>query len=102
MSKLSSTSIPNADNAKAMHTQLDSVRSEAARIMQGGSQRARERHVARGKLLPRDRVEGLIDPGSSFLEIGLFAAKDTYDADIPAAGVIAGIGQIKVSLHAVN
>lgn len=94
MSKLSSTSIPNAENAKAMHTQLDGVRSEAARILQGGSQRARERHVARGKLLPRDRVEGLIDPGSAFLEIGLFAAKDTYDADIPAAGVIAGIGQI--------
>lgn len=94
MSKLSSTSIPNADNAEAMHTQLDGVRNEATRILQGGSQRARERHVARGKLLPRDRVEGLIDPGSSFLEIGLFAAKDTYDADIPAAGVIAGIGQI--------
>lgn len=94
MSKRSSTSIPNADNAKAMHTQLDEVRNDAARILQGGSQRARERHVARGKLLPRDRVESLIDPGSAFLEIGLFAAKDTYDADIPAAGVIAGIGQI--------
>lgn len=94
MAKLQSSALPNVQNSDAMHAQFDEVSNDAHRILQGGSTRTRERHVARGKLLPRDRVEGLLDAGSSFLEIGLFAAKDVYDADIPAAGVIAGIGKI--------
>ncbi|HWU61073.1 MAG TPA: carboxyl transferase domain-containing protein, partial [Ensifer sp.] len=68
--------------------------AEARRIMAGGPQAARDRHVKRGKLLPRDRVAGLIDPGSAFLEIGLFAASGVYEDDIPSAGVIAGIGKV--------
>ncbi|MGX1100523.1 carboxyl transferase domain-containing protein [Amorphus sp. MBR-141] len=84
-----------AANRDAMEAQLSVVAAEAARILEGGTPASRERHVARGKLLPRDRVEGLIDPGSPFLEIGLFAAKDVYGDDIPAAGVIAGIGRIE-------
>jgi len=62
--------------------------------MQGGSASSRERHVKRGKLLPRDRITGLLDPGSPFLEIGLFAASGVYEDDIPSAGAIAGIGRV--------
>ena len=65
--------------------------STAAR---GGSEKSRARHTARGKLLPRDRVERLLDPGSPFLEIGQLAAGDLYDGEIPGAGVIAGIGRV--------
>nr|WP_310496915.1 carboxyl transferase domain-containing protein [Sandarakinorhabdus sp.] len=70
------------------------LRERAARIALGGPQSSRERHVARGKLLPRDRVEGLLDPGTAFLEIGQFAADDVYGEDVPAAGMIAGVGQV--------
>ena len=60
----------------------------------GGSERAREKHVSRGKLLPRDRVHRLLDPGTAFLEIGQLAANGLYDDAVPGAGVIAGIGQV--------
>ena len=83
-----------AANRAAMEAHLAPVEAEAARIIQGGSEASRQRHTRRGKLLPRDRVSGLLDPGSPFLEIGLFAARDVYHDDIPAAGVIAGIGRI--------
>jgi 3-methylcrotonyl-CoA carboxylase beta subunit len=63
----------------------------------GGPERARERHVARGKLLPRDRVMGLVDPGSPFLEIGALAANGMYEGDIHGAGMIAGIGRVEGS-----
>ncbi|WP_442897000.1 carboxyl transferase domain-containing protein [Enterovirga sp.] len=68
------------------------ARREAA--AEGGSKRARDRHVARGKLLPRERVLRLLDPGSPFLEIGSLAACDMYGGDIHAAGMIAGIGRV--------
>ncbi|WP_026479538.1 carboxyl transferase domain-containing protein [Ahrensia sp. 13_GOM-1096m] len=95
MTVLSSSTIPNDDNAAAMQAQYDIVAQEAARIIEGGPERAKERHVKRGKLLPRDRIQGLLDPGSPFLEIGLFAAKDVYVDDIPSAGAIAGIGKVE-------
>ena len=60
----------------------------------GGTEKSRERHVSRGKLLPRDRVERLLDPGSPFLEIGQLAACDMYDGEVPGAGIIAGIGRV--------
>ena len=63
-------------------------------VMAGGSQRSRERHVKRGKLLPRDRIRMLLDEASPFLEIGLLAAWQVYDDDVPAAGIICGIGRI--------
>ncbi|QKV17008.1 carboxyl transferase domain-containing protein [Oricola thermophila] len=84
-----------AANREAMEKQWEAIAREAARIMQGGSASSRERHVKRGKLLPRDRVAGLLDPGSPFLEIGLFAASGVYEDDIPAAGAIAGIGRVE-------
>jgi 3-methylcrotonyl-CoA carboxylase beta subunit len=61
----------------------------------GGSDRARDRHVSRGKLLPRDRVEVLTDPGSPFLELSPLAADGMYDGDAPAAGIITGVGRIE-------
>ena len=63
-------------------------------VMQGGSERSRERHLQRGKLLPRDRVRVLLDDESPFLEIGQLAALDVYGDDVPAAGIICGIGRI--------
>ena len=62
---------------------------------EGGSAKARERHIARGKLLARERVAGLVDPGSPFLEVGALAAFDMYEGDVHGAGLIAGIGLIE-------
>ncbi|MET8831883.1 carboxyl transferase domain-containing protein [Streptomyces sp. NPDC004610] len=67
-------------------------RLAAARL--GGGERARQRHTARGKLLPRDRVDTLLDPGSPFLELAPLAAEGMYEGQAPAAGVIAGIGRV--------
>lgn len=94
MSFLQSCATPSDENSAAMHEQLNVVQTTAEQVLQGGSARSRERHVSRGKLLPRDRVNGLLDANSPFLEIGLFAAKDCYSSDVPAAGVIAGIGKV--------
>ena len=73
---------------------LDELSARRARAARGGPDAARERHLERGKLLPRDRVEALLDDGTAFLEIAPLAAEDLYDGDAPAAGVIAGIGQV--------
>ena len=72
----------------------DELWSKVAEAAKGGSEGSRERHVGRGKLLPRERVERLLDPGSPFLEIGQLAANDLYKADIPGAGLICGIGRV--------
>src|SRR4051794_41213574 len=64
------------------------------RVAQGGGERARQRHVERGKLLPRDRVDGLLDPGSRFLELSPLAANGLYDDQAPAAGIITGVGRV--------
>jgi 3-methylcrotonyl-CoA carboxylase beta subunit len=77
-----------------MRALADGISEKAAICKQGGSEDARARHAARGKLLPRDRVAELLDPGSPFLEIGLFAAWGVYDDDVPAAGLIAGVGRV--------
>jgi 3-methylcrotonyl-CoA carboxylase beta subunit len=70
------------------------LRKRLAEVSRGGPDSARERHVARGKLLPRDRVDVLTDPGSPFLEIGPLAADGMYDGDAPAAGIITGVGRV--------
>src|SRR5712671_7828129 len=77
---------------RALADELKAKRAEAAL---GGSQRTRERHVARGKLLPRDRVLRLIDPGSPFLELSPLAANGMYEDAIHGAGLITGIGRIE-------
>lgn len=73
---------------------VDDLRLTIAQIAQGGSQEARAKHLARGKLLPRERVERLLDPGTPFLEFSQLAAHNVYDDDVPAAGLITGIGRV--------
>ncbi len=82
--------------ARAAHNRAlaGELRARVAEAALGGNERARDRHTARGKLLPRERVERLLDPGSPFLEIGQLAANGMYDGDIPGAGLICGIGKV--------
>jgi len=99
MAVLTSRAAPNSGifkaNAAAMRASIDTVGEVAARAMSGGGAAALERHIARGKLAPRERVSRLVDPGSPFLEIGLFAANGMYGGEVPAAGVIAGVGRVR-------
>ncbi|SEN36719.1 3-methylcrotonyl-CoA carboxylase beta subunit [Sphingomonas gellani] len=81
----------NADHNAAL---ADELRDRVAQAALGGSDKARERHTARGKLLPRDRVERLLDPGTAFLEIGQLAANGLYGDEVPGAGLIVGIGTV--------
>src|SRR5450755_35628 len=81
-------------NAAFLQRQVDDLRAKATAIAHGSDAKSRDRHVARGKLLPRDRVDGLLDPGTPFLEIGQLAAYGMYDGEAPAAGMIAGIGRV--------
>jgi len=71
------------------------LRDKLETAARGGSDRARDRHVSRGKLLPRDRVDTLTDPGSPFLELSPLAADGMYDGDAPAAGIITGVGRVE-------
>src|ERR1700741_4654377 len=82
----------NAQRMRALVAELEQRRAEAAA---GGPDRARERHLARGKLRPRDRVMTLIDPGSPFLELSPLAANGMYDDAIHGAGLITGIGRVE-------
>jgi 3-methylcrotonyl-CoA carboxylase beta subunit len=82
------------DNQQAMMALVDDLHQKVAEIAKGGSEKARKKHIDQGKLLPRDRIAQLIDPGSPFLEFSQFAAFNMYDDAVPAAGLITGIGQI--------
>ena len=93
-SKINVESAEFRDNAQAMQGLVDDLRAKVAEIALGGPERSRKRHVDKGKLLPRERVERLLDPGTPFLEIGQFAAYEVYEDNVPAAGMIAGIGRI--------
>ncbi|WP_018682255.1 carboxyl transferase domain-containing protein [Actinokineospora enzanensis] len=81
-------------NAKGHRELVDDLRERLDRAAMGGPEKARARHVARGKLLPRDRVDSLLDPGSPFLELSPLAATGLYDDDAPAAGIITGVGRV--------
>jgi 3-methylcrotonyl-CoA carboxylase beta subunit len=81
-------------NAEAMRALVLQLRERTAQVARGGSESARERHRSRGKLLVRDRIDLLLDPGSPFLEIGALAAHDMYGGEVPAAGMVAGIGRV--------
>jgi 3-methylcrotonyl-CoA carboxylase beta subunit len=81
-------------NAEAMGALVAELRRIVDEIREGGGAVARERHLARGKLLPRERIRALIDPLSPFLEIGQLAAYGMYGGEVPAAGLIAGIGRV--------
>jgi len=73
---------------------VEKLRADVVKAAKGGPEKHRKRHVERGKLLPRERVERLLDPGSPFLEIGQLAACDMYGGEVPGAGIIAGIGRV--------
>ncbi len=94
-SNITASSPDFSTNRTAMDAQNEAIAKKAAQILLGGPEASRARHIARGKLLPRSRIAGLLDPGSPFLEVGLFAASGLYDDAIPSAGAIAGIGQVE-------
>jgi len=84
-----------ASNIRHMHALVDDLRERVAEVSLGGGERARQKHLARGKLLPRERIRALMDVGSPFLELSQLAAYDTYEDPVPAAGIITGIGRVK-------
>ncbi|MDB2438294.1 methylcrotonoyl-CoA carboxylase [Hellea sp.] len=94
ISKINPDSPAFRDNAKAMEALVDDLREKVGKIALGGSERSRERHIGRGKLLPRERVERLLDPGTPFLELSQMAAYGMYDDEVPSAGMITGIGRV--------
>jgi 3-methylcrotonyl-CoA carboxylase beta subunit len=81
-------------NAAAMQALVDDLRAKVAAVAEGGGQAAAAKHVARGKLLPRERVQMLLDPGTPFLELSQLAAYEMYDGAAPSAGIITGIGRV--------
>ena len=99
MTTLKSTLDPRSDvfrqRADAMRAQVADLRAKVAVIEQGGGERARERHLSRGKLLPRERVRLLLDEGAPFLEFSQFAGYGMYEDDVPAGGIITGIGLVE-------
>ncbi|MDE2094573.1 MAG: methylcrotonoyl-CoA carboxylase, partial [Burkholderiales bacterium] len=98
-SKLSPRSDDFKANAAAMRSLVDDLNARLAQVAQGGGDAARAKHLARGKLLPRERVEMLLDPDTPFLEVaplaalGMYQEKGGVDA-APGAGLIAGIGRV--------
>ena len=82
------------DNRRQMQALVDELQQKSDHLKQGGPEKAREKHISKGKLLARDRIAMLLDPGSHFLEVGLFAADKVYNEEVPCAGVVAGVGQV--------
>ncbi|MEJ1969547.1 MAG: carboxyl transferase domain-containing protein [Rhizomicrobium sp.] len=93
-SSISSNTPAFKSNAAAMAALVDELRARQAVAALGGDARARKRHTERGKLIPRERVERLLDPGSPFLELSPLAAYGMYEGDIHGAGIITGIGRV--------
>ena len=83
-----------AANSEAMKGVVADLRAKLEDAMQGGSEDARARHVARGKLLPRERIDLLLDPGTPFLELSPLAAYGMYGGDVHSASLITGIGRV--------
>jgi len=93
-SKINTRTSDFADNAAHMQAQVDDLKLKLEKIKLGGGEKSRERHLSRGKLLPRDRVNAVLDAGSPFLELSQLAAYEMYGEHVPAAGLITGIGRI--------
>ena len=83
------------DNVKKLEDVMERYAELHSRIAHGGTPKAQDKHLARGKMLVRDRVTALVDPGTPFLELSPLAAYQVYDADVPAAGIVTGIGTIE-------
>ncbi len=93
-SKINGRSTEFVANASAMREKITELKAALEKIAQGGPEAARQKHIARGKLLPRDRVEQLLDPGTPFLEFSPLAAYGMYSDEAPGAGIITGIGRV--------
>ncbi len=93
-SQLNPRSSDFAANAAAMQALVNDLHAHLERVAQGGGEAARAKHTGRGKLLPRERVQMLLDPGTPFLEVAPLAALNMYNNDAPSAGVIVGIGRV--------
>ena len=93
-SKLDTGSEDFRANAAHMRGLVDDLEAKVAAVRKGGGEKYQERHTARGKLLARDRIDALVDPGSPFLELSQLAALDVYDDPVAAAGVVTGVGRI--------
>jgi 3-methylcrotonyl-CoA carboxylase beta subunit len=83
------------ENASQMREVISKLETLTKKIHQGGPPKAREKHLARKKMLPRDRVQALIDPGTSFLELSALAGEGLYGEDVPAGGIITGVGVVE-------
>jgi 3-methylcrotonyl-CoA carboxylase beta subunit len=98
MTVLESKLNPRSDDfrtaADAMRALVQDLKAKVAKIAEGGGEEARKKHAARGKLLPRDRVQLLLDPGTPFLELSQLAAFGMYGDDAPCAGIITGVGRV--------
>ena len=93
-SKISTKDKTFIDNAAAMRKQVDKLYRQIQLVLEGGGKAAQQRHQERGKLLPRQRIDLLLDPGSPFLELSQLAAFEVYPELVPAAGIITGIGLV--------
>ena len=83
-----------AENTAAMRGLAEDLRAKVSEVKHGGGSKARDRHLSRGKLLPRDRVRTLLDPGTPYLEFSQLAAHGVYAEPIHAAGILTGIGRV--------
>ena len=93
-SKVNTRDAGFAENREHMQAQVDDLRELVAQIKQGGGEKYQQRHKARGKLLPRERLDAVLDDGSPFLELSQLAAHKVYEDNVPAAGIITGIGRV--------
>ncbi|MEX0921772.1 MAG: carboxyl transferase domain-containing protein [Rhodovibrionaceae bacterium] len=93
-SKISTRSEEFQANRAAMAKLVEELRAKVTEVKKGGGEKAREKHLARGKLLPRERVRTLLDPGSPFLELSQLAAYAMYDSAVPSAGMVTGVGRV--------
>jgi len=94
ISKINTSSVEFLENKIAMDALVSDLKEKVEKIALGGPEKSRKRHLSRGKILPRERVERLLDPGTPFLELSQMAAYECYDDDIPGAGIITGIGRV--------
>ena len=94
-SRLDTGSAAFTANAAHHRALAEELRVQVARVAEGGGAEAQKKHTSRGKLLPRERVRGLLDPGTPFLELSQLAAHGMYDGEAPCAGIITGIGRVE-------
>ena len=87
--------VHEVDGGPGLPALVSELRDRITRARRGGGETARQRHLSRGKMLPRDRVDALLDPGSPFLEVAPLAGENMYDGKVPGAGIVAGVGLVE-------